>query len=73
VAALYSRVAGRGTRLLDRALREVAAELAISIPADEPDVPVLADWGAVWADIGQDGKLRITAVSSRFKDEWGTM
>jgi hypothetical protein len=65
-------VPARGTDLLDRALKEVAPGAAISVPADEPDVRQLGDSGAVWADIGDDGNLRIRAGSRRFKNDWGT-
>lgn len=65
-------MAKRGTRLLDQALCEVAADVPISMPSDEPDVRTLADWGYLWADVGEDGRLRLTAVSRRYKDDWGT-
>lgn len=58
--------------MLDQALREVAADVSISTPSDEPDVRALADWGYLWADVGEDGRLRLTAVSRRYKDDWGT-
>ncbi len=40
--------------------------------AEEPDVVVIASVGSLWGTIDEDGRLRLSSLSRKYKNDWGS-